>query len=130
MFVAGFITGNLLLEPLADKLGRKYISYISSIIVIIINFEITFEGSAASLFLCLYFQGAMISVFLGNTLVYILEISNIKQRSMFASYVLLGIPISGIVNELLLHAVGSWKYTFMLSTISILLWFSVISKIE
>jgi len=37
-----------------------------------INLKISFGGSTASLYLLLYFQGAMISVFIGNTLVYIL----------------------------------------------------------
>ena len=99
MLAAGFLSGNILLEPLADKIGRKMTTYVSSLLVVWLNFKIAFGGTSASFFLELFFQGAFISVFIGNTIVYVMEICNPKQRSMFWSYVLLGLPISGMINE-------------------------------
>jgi len=72
MFSLGFLVGNLVLAPLADKFGRIQSINLSINWIIIINFLTLIFTSSALLYLLCLLSTMMIAVFIGNTLVYIL----------------------------------------------------------
>ena len=70
-FVCGFLWGQLIISPLGDKFGRKIMISSAWFISLLLNLKIIFGGTSSSLFISLFFEGVVISIFLWNSLVYI-----------------------------------------------------------
>ena len=120
MLGIGVIIGSALFISLGDRFGRKILLVISSFCSAILSLVTIFLHSVFLLEVICLLQGILMTIFMALFIVYMVEISSINARASYASYALCSLPISGIVNELIMHISNSWKITFVVNIIFIL----------
>ncbi len=112
----GMAIGALFLAPYADKLGRKKIILISSIIISLGVFLTAFSKNIIHLTFLRFISGIGIGTMLASTVSLVSEYTSNRSKDFWISFILAGYPVGAVLagylsNNILLKY--SWQYVYI-----------------
>ena len=121
----GMAIGALFLAPYADKLGRKKIILISSIIISLGVFLTAFSKNIIHLTFLRFISGIGIGTMLASTVSLVSEYTPNRSKDFWISFVLAGYPVGAVLAGYLSNIIlfkYSWQYVYIVfGTFSVLL---------
>ena len=123
--VLGMAIGALCLAPFADKIGRKKIILISTIIISFGVFFTAFSKNIFHLILLRFLSGIGIGTMLASTVSLVSEYTSNRSKDFWISFILAGYPVGAILAGYLSNIIllkYSWQYVYIVfGSFSILL---------
>ena len=112
----GMAIGALFLAPYADKLGRKKIILISSIIISLGVFLTAFSKNIIHLTFLRFLSGIGIGTMLASTVSLVSEYTSDRSKDFWISFVLAGYPVGAVLAGYLSNIIlskYSWQYVYI-----------------
>ena len=112
----GMAIGALFLAPYADKLGRKKIILISSIIISLGVFLTAFSKNIIHLTFLRFISGIGIGTMLASTVSLVSEYTSNRSKDFWISFILAGYPVGAVLAGYLSNTIllkYSWQYVYI-----------------
>eukprot|EP00826_Nyctotherus_ovalis_P004827 TRINITY_DN1106_c0_g1_i9.p1 TRINITY_DN1106_c0_g1~~TRINITY_DN1106_c0_g1_i9.p1 ORF type:complete len:505 (-),score=83.51 TRINITY_DN1106_c0_g1_i9:67-1581(-) len=109
LFFVGFFLGCLIVVPISDFFGRKFMILFSSIVISLAYLKLIFTKGAVTWAVVLLVSGAFVSLYYVTVLAYLSEVILQNTAVFYIAGIHLGFPISGFVSTILLQNSPNWK---------------------